>query len=49
MKPDLIDFAIVNSALVRPISYAKKWIEPSIRLSFLLIKIGGFPNCRQKH
>ncbi|RHW35858.1 alpha/beta hydrolase [Lysinibacillus yapensis] len=37
MKPDLIDFAIINSALVRPISYAYNIIKPTIKLSFPLI------------
>lgn len=30
MKPDLIDFAIINSASVRPISFAKNIIKPTI-------------------
>jgi pimeloyl-ACP methyl ester carboxylesterase len=48
MKPDLIDFAIINSALVRPISYAKKWIQSSIRLSFPLIKNRCFSKLQAK-
>lgn len=38
MKPNLIDFAIINSALVRPISYGQKFIQPMIKFSFPLIK-----------
>ncbi|GAE06427.1 abhydrolase, alpha/beta hydrolase fold [Paenibacillus sp. JCM 10914] len=38
MKPDLIDFAIINSALVRPITYIKKWIKPSIQLTSPLMR-----------
>ncbi len=48
MKPDLIDFAIINSALVRPILYAKKLIQPSIRLSFPLIKNSWFSKLQAK-
>jgi len=48
MKPDLIDFAIINSALVRPISYAKKLIQPSIRLTFPLIKNRCFSKLQAK-
>lgn len=48
MKPDLIDVAIINSALVRPISYAKKLIQPSIRLSFPIIKNRWFSKLQAK-
>ncbi|MGG4266242.1 alpha/beta fold hydrolase [Peribacillus simplex] len=48
MKPDLIDFAIINSALVRPITYVKKLIQPSIRLSFPLIKNRWFSKLQAK-
>ncbi|WP_120037429.1 alpha/beta hydrolase [Bacillus sp. PK3_68] len=48
MKPDLIDFAIINSAVVRPIPYAKKLIRPTIRLSFPLIKNRWFSQLQAK-
>jgi pimeloyl-ACP methyl ester carboxylesterase len=48
MKPDLINYAIINSALVRPISFAKKLIRPSIRLTFPLIKNKLFSNVQAK-
>jgi pimeloyl-ACP methyl ester carboxylesterase len=38
MKPDLIDFAIINSALVSPIPSIKKWIRPSIKLTSPLMR-----------
>jgi pimeloyl-ACP methyl ester carboxylesterase len=48
MKPDLIDFAIINSASVRPISYAEKLIKPTIKLSFPLIKNRFFSKLQAK-
>lgn len=48
MKPDVIDYAIINSALVRPISFAKKWIRPSIRLTYPLIKNQSFSKIQAK-
>lgn len=42
LKPDLIDCAIINSALVRPIPLVKKLIRPSIKLTFPLIKNKSF-------
>lgn len=48
MKPDLIDYAIINSALVRPLSFAKKWISPSVRLTFPLIKNKSFSKIQAK-
>ena len=42
MKPELIDYAIINSALVRPMFWAKKWISPSIKLTYPLIKKQSF-------
>ncbi|MBA9087878.1 pimeloyl-ACP methyl ester carboxylesterase [Fontibacillus solani] len=33
LESDMIDYAIINSALCRPISYANKIIEPVIRLT----------------
>jgi len=48
MKPDLIDVAIINSASVRPISYAKKLIKPTITLTFPLIKNRWFSKLQAK-
>ncbi|MEH7236724.1 alpha/beta fold hydrolase [Bacillus sp. JJ1562] len=48
MKPDLVDFAIINSALVRPMTYAKKWIQPTIKLSAPLIKKRWFSKLQAK-
>ena len=48
MKPDLIDFAIINSASVRPMLYVKKVIKPIIRLSFPLIKNRWFSKLQAK-
>ncbi|MFB5086431.1 alpha/beta hydrolase [Psychrobacillus sp. PGGUH221] len=42
LKPNLIDYAIINSALVRPSTVAKSLIGPSIRLTFPLIKNKAF-------
>ena len=38
MKPTLIDYAIINSALVSPNPYVKRLLKPSIILSAPLIK-----------
>ncbi|TCZ78313.1 alpha/beta hydrolase [Paenibacillus albiflavus] len=48
MKPDLIDFAIINSALVRPITSIKKWIRPSIRLTSPLMQNRLFAKLQAK-
>jgi pimeloyl-ACP methyl ester carboxylesterase len=48
LKPDLIDYAIINSALVRPISFAKKIVRPSIKLTFPLIKNQWFSKVQAK-
>jgi len=48
MKPHLIDFAIINSALVRPTLFAKKLIKPTIKLSFPLIKNRWFSKLQAK-
>lgn len=38
LNPDLVDYAIINSALVRPIPLANKMINPTIRLTYRLTK-----------
>ncbi|XID94164.1 alpha/beta fold hydrolase [Paenibacillaceae bacterium WGS1546] len=42
MKPNLIDCAIINSALVKPMKIAKRWIGPTIKMSHPLVKIRWF-------
>lgn len=42
MKPDLADITILNSAAVRPMVTAKKWIKPAIKFTYPLIKYKWF-------
>ncbi|GAA0358488.1 alpha/beta fold hydrolase [Bacillus horti] len=48
MKPDLIDFAMINSALVRPMSSMKGWIRPSIKLTSPLMRNRSFAKLQAK-
>ncbi|MGE8002349.1 alpha/beta fold hydrolase [Lysinibacillus sp. NPDC093216] len=48
LKPQLIDSAIINSALVTPSPVAKKWIRPLIKLTFPLIKNKSFAKLQAK-
>lgn len=48
MVPNIIDYAIINSALVRPNSVVKKIIRPSIKLFFPLIKNKSFSKLQAK-
>ena len=48
LKPDLIDYAIINSALVRPSTFSLKLIRPSIKLTFPLIKYKLFSKLQAK-
>src|SRR5699024_6445798 len=48
MKPNLIDYAMINSALVRPIPYAKILTKPSILLTFPLLKYRWFSKLQAK-
>ncbi|WP_428911560.1 alpha/beta fold hydrolase [Niallia sp. Krafla_26] len=48
MKPNLIHYAIINSALVRPYPLIKKMIEPSIKLFFPLVKNKSFAKLQAK-
>lgn len=41
-KPDLVQYAMINSALVKPMPSAARWISPLIKLSFPLIKLRAF-------
>lgn len=47
-KPNLIDCAIINSALVIPSKYGKKLIDPLVRLTFPLIKNKMFSKLQAK-
>lgn len=38
LKPELIDYAVINSALIRPAPFTEKLVRPIIKLSFPLIK-----------
>lgn len=48
LRPELIDYAIINSALVRPIPSASRLIGPTVRLSFPLIKLRWFAKLQAK-
>src|SRR5690625_1814292 len=48
IKPELIHYAIINSALVRPNSFSKKLIRPTIKLTFPLIKLKSFSKLQAK-
>lgn len=48
LKPTLADYAIINSALVRPNPYMKKLLSPSVKLSFPLIKQRWFSKLQAK-
>jgi pimeloyl-ACP methyl ester carboxylesterase len=48
MKRNLVDFAIINRALVRPFPYASKWIQPFVNLSLPLLKKRWFAKLQAK-
>ncbi|GGH11577.1 alpha/beta fold hydrolase [Paenibacillus segetis] len=48
MNADLVDYAIINSALVRPIPFANKMISPSIKLTYGLTKNRSFSKLQAK-
>lgn len=48
MRPNLIDFAIINSALVRPMPFARKMMNPLVGLTFPLIKNKSFSKLQAK-
>ena len=37
-KPEIVECAIINSALVRPMKFTKKLIKPAFKMTFGLIK-----------
>jgi pimeloyl-ACP methyl ester carboxylesterase len=48
IEPELFDYAIINSALVRPSPHLIRWIKPSIRFSYPLIKVRSFSKLQAK-
>lgn len=48
MNPNLVNYAFINSALVRPNSFVKKMIRPSIKLTFPLVKNKSFSKLQAK-
>ena len=48
LKPSLIDYTIINSALVIPSPTVERMLQPFIRLSFPLIKIKHLRNFKRK-
>ncbi|MUG43512.1 alpha/beta fold hydrolase [Paenibacillus woosongensis] len=48
MRPQAFDYAIINSALVRPIPLAKQIIGPSIKLTHWLMKNRSFSKLQAK-
>lgn len=48
LRSDLIDYALINSALVRPSSVIRKLIRPSIYLFFPLVKMKSFAKLQAK-
>src|SRR5690606_38458816 len=48
MQPNLVDIAIINSALVRPMPAMKKWIRPSVKLTFPFIRNRLFSKLQAK-
>lgn len=48
LYPDLVDYAVINSALVRPIPLATKVINPTVRLTYRLTKNRAFSKIQAK-
>ncbi|RCX21491.1 pimeloyl-ACP methyl ester carboxylesterase [Fontibacillus phaseoli] len=48
MKPEIADYSIINSALVRPIPWANKIIKPMVRLTYRLTKNRTFSKLQAK-
>ncbi|WP_210468742.1 alpha/beta fold hydrolase [Sporosarcina sp. 6E9] len=48
INPSLIDYAFINSALVRPNSILRKMIKPSIKLTYPLVKVRSFSKLQAK-
>lgn len=48
LRSNLVDYTIINSALVRPSAIIRKMIRPSIKLSFPLVKNKSFSKIQSK-
>lgn len=48
MRPDLVDFAVINSALVRPLRSMKMWIRPMVKWSAPLARYRWFAKQQAK-
>ncbi len=48
MKPEIIDYAMINSALVRPITFSSYYIKFFLKLSYPLIKNKTFSSIQAK-
>ena len=48
IQPNLFDYAVINSALVRPQVFYKKMIKPSIKLTFPFVKNKYFSKLQAK-
>ncbi len=48
MRPDLIDYAMINSALVRPMKRLEAFIGPTVRLTHPLTKWRSFAQAQAK-
>lgn len=48
LNPNLVDYAIINSALVRPTRFAIKLIKPTLKMTFPLIKNKSFSKLQAK-
>ena len=47
-SPDLIDYAMINSALVRKVPFGKEMVKPTIKLTYPLIKYRFFSKLQAK-
>lgn len=47
-RADLVDYAMINSALVKPMPITRKMIQPMIRMAFPLIKNRSFAEIQAK-
>ncbi|WP_268627647.1 alpha/beta fold hydrolase [Paenibacillus alvei] len=48
MNPDIVDYSIINSVLVRPAPFVNKMIQPAIRLTYGLTKNRTFSKLQAK-
>ncbi|EON71955.1 alpha/beta fold hydrolase [Lysinibacillus sphaericus] len=48
MRPNLVDYAVITSALVRPMSLMTKWIRPTMKMTSPLIAMRAFSKIQAK-